>query len=228
MASSGSWRGERDLITVLDSPRQGATRRPSHRRMSKKPTKRQARTLSRPRTERTGANNPQDYNVKFDLEDYLHKDKIKEIMNIESLEESLDEVLTITGSEIEEMFRCRGSPGELAGQSDQEELEIFLSKGEIGDMSQSQGLLASLKNVSKDDLHSRQQRAEFDDLLAVPELEQVGTVNEEDMERMMRISAEMLDLDCNLQQADLDSLLNVDNFTEKQSSASLQGDKIIV
>lgn len=208
MASSGSWRGERDLITVLDSPRQGTTRRPSHRRMSKKPTKRQARTLSRPRTERTGGNNPQDYNVKFDLEDYLHKDKIKEIMNIESLEESLDEVLTITGSEIEEMFRCRGSSG--------------------GDMSQSQGLLVSLKNVSKDDLHSRQQRAEFDDLLAVPELEQVGTVNEEDMERMMRISEEMLDLDCNLQQADLDSLLNVDNFTEKQSSASLHGDKIIV
>ena len=53
-------------------------------------------------------------------------------------------------------------------------------------------------------------------------------VNEEDMERMMRISEEMLDLDCNLQQADLDSLLNVDNFTEKQSSASLHGDKIIV
>ena len=51
----------------------------------------------------------------------------------------------------------------------------------------------------------------------MPELEHVGTVKDEDMERMMRISEEMLDLEINLQQADLDCLLNVDIFTEKQS-----------
>ena len=73
--------------------------------------------------------------------------------------------------------------------------------------------------VSKDDLYNHQERAEFDDLLKVPELEHVGTVNDEDMERMMKISEEMLDLDLNLQQADLDCLLNVDIFTEKQSPA---------
>ena len=73
--------------------------------------------------------------------------------------------------------------------------------------------------VSKDDLYNHQERAEFDDLLKVPELEHVGTVKDEDMERMMKISEEMLDLDLNLQQADLDCLLNVDIFTEKQSPA---------
>ena len=30
-------------------------------------------------------------------------------MNLESLEESLEEVLTISGSEMEEMFKCRGA-----------------------------------------------------------------------------------------------------------------------
>ena len=37
-------------------------------------------------------------------------------MNIEGLEESLDEVLTITGSEMDEMFNSRGTPRESVGQ----------------------------------------------------------------------------------------------------------------
>ena len=77
-------------------------------------------------------------------------------------------------------------------------------------------MLASLQStVSKDDIPTHLKRTEYDALLAVPELEQVGTVADEDMERMMRISQEMLD--CDLNQADLDCLLNVDIFTEKQS-----------
>ena len=82
--------------------------------MSKKQGKKEYRTGRRrgerePRGFRTKKINPRDYSIKFDLEDYLHKDKIKEIMNLESLEESLDEVLTISSSEIDEMFNCRRS-----------------------------------------------------------------------------------------------------------------------
>ena len=80
----------------------------------------------------------------------------------------------------------------------------------------SDSLLVSLETAGKkDDIY--RPGTEYDALLAVPHLEHVATVAEEDMERMMKISQEMLD--CNLKQADLDCLLNVDNFTEKQSPA---------
>ena len=85
---------------------------PSLTKLSKKKERKETRTqrLRREKTRgfRTTKINPQDYNIQFDLEDYLHKDKIKEIMNLESLEESLEEVLTISGSEMDEMFKCRG------------------------------------------------------------------------------------------------------------------------
>lgn len=89
---------------------------PSLTKLSKKKERKETRT-QRLRSEktrgfRTTKINPQDYNIQFDLEDYLHKDKIKEIMNLESLEESLEEVLTISGSEMEEMFKCRGASSE--------------------------------------------------------------------------------------------------------------------
>ena len=78
-------------------------------------------------------------------------------------------------------------------------------------------LLVSLETGGnkKDDIYSA--GTEYDALLSVPHLEHVATVPEEDMERMMKISQEMLD--CNLKQSDLDCLLNVDNFTEKPSPA---------
>ena len=86
---------------------------PSFTKLSKKKERKETRTqrLRREKTRgfRTTKINPQDYNIQFDLEEYLHKDKIKEIMNLESLEESLEEVLTISGSEMEEMFKCRGA-----------------------------------------------------------------------------------------------------------------------
>ena len=86
---------------------------PSLTKLSKKKERKETRTqrLRREKTRgfRTTKINPQDYNIQFDLEDYLHKDKIKEIMNLESLEESLEEVLTISGSEMDEMFKCRGA-----------------------------------------------------------------------------------------------------------------------
>ena len=166
------------------------------------------------RTRRLRGGRSSDYDTQIDLATYLHKDKIKEIMNIEGLEESLDEVLTITGSEMDEMFNSRGTPRESVGQYHLKRVfktsESNLMKGEDKSMR---------SHVSKDDLYNHQERAEFDDLLKVPELEHVGTVKDEDMERMMKISEEMLDLDLNLQQADLDCLLNVDIFTEKQSPA---------
>ena len=92
-------------LTVLDFP--------SFTKLAKKKERKETRTqrLRREKTRgfRTTKINPQDYNIQFDLEDYLHKDKIKEIMNLESLEESLEEILTISGSEMDEMFKCRGA-----------------------------------------------------------------------------------------------------------------------
>ena len=91
-------------LTILDFP--------SFTKLSKKKERKETRTqrLRREKTRgfRTTKINPQDYNIQFDLEEYLHKDKIKEIMNLESLEESLEEVLTISGSDMEEMFKSRG------------------------------------------------------------------------------------------------------------------------
>ena len=195
---------------------------PSLTKLSKKKERKETRT-QRLRSEktrgfRTTKINPQDYNIQFDLEDYLHKDKIKEIMNLESLEESLEEVLTISGSEMEEMFKCRGASSESPSAA------IRFSKNkyfDIKDEDVSESFLVSLETgekgqrSKKDDLYSA--GTEYDTLLAVPHLEHVGTVAEEDMERMMKISQEMLD--CNLKQTDLDCLLNVDNFTEKHSPA---------
>ena len=86
---------------------------PSFTQTSKKKERKETRTQRLRREKgrgfRTTKINPQDYNIQFDLEEYLHKDKIKEIMNLDSLEESLEEVLTISGSDMEEMFKCRGA-----------------------------------------------------------------------------------------------------------------------
>ena len=48
--------------------------------------------------------NPRDYDIKFDTEAYLHSDRIKEIMNMESLEKTLDEVLTISSDEMDQLL----------------------------------------------------------------------------------------------------------------------------
>ena len=48
--------------------------------------------------------NPRDYDIKFDTESYLNSDRIQELMNMESLEKTLDEVLTISSDEIDEMI----------------------------------------------------------------------------------------------------------------------------
>ena len=41
---------------------------------------------------------------RIDTDAYLHEDKIREIMNIDQLEETLDEVLTISSDDLNEMF----------------------------------------------------------------------------------------------------------------------------
>ena len=97
-------------------------------------------------------------------------------------------------------------------KSDFKNLKYFDIKGE--DVPDS--LLVSLETGgNKDDIYRA--GTEYDALLSVPHLEHVATVPEEDMERMMKISQEMLD--CNLKQSDLDCLLNVDNFTDTPSPA---------
>ena len=96
-------------------------------------------------------------------------------------------------------------------------VRFFLIRNILKGEDVSESLLVSLETGGgkKDDIYSG--GTEYDALLTVPHLEHVATVAEEDMERMMKISQEMLD--CNLKQTDLDCLLNVDNFTEKHSPA---------
>ena len=60
--------------------------------------------------------NPRNYDIKFDTASYLHEDRIKEIMNIEHLEKSLDEVLNICSNDMDEMLNCRGLAAYSAGK----------------------------------------------------------------------------------------------------------------
>ena len=94
--------GTRLVLFVVDFPSRGKVLRKQDKKTS--------------RTRRFRRDRSSEYDTQIDLASYLHKDKIKEIMNIEGLEESLDEVLTITGSEMDEMFNSRGTPGESLGQ----------------------------------------------------------------------------------------------------------------
>ena len=52
--------------------------------------------------------NSKNHSFAFDIAAYLHDDKINEIMNIDGLEKTLDEVLTINQNEMDEIFGCRG------------------------------------------------------------------------------------------------------------------------
>ena len=128
---------------------------------------------------------------RIDTDAYLHEDKIREIMNMDQLEETLAEVLTISSDDMDDMFN---SP-RLSTDSEFES--------------------------SKDDLHlnfRRQSSSEaMDSLLQVPDLARVGIIETEDMEQMMKINREF-DIK-EFTQEDVDELLNVDSFyTTSESS----------
>lgn len=129
---------------------------------------------------------------RFDTDAYLHEDKIREIMNMDQLEETLAEVLTISSDDMDDMF----SSPRLS--TDSEEIES-----------------------SKDDLQlnfQRQSSADaLDSLLLVPDLARVGIIETEDLEEMMKINREF-DIK-EFTQEDVDELLNVDSFyTTSESS----------
>ena len=59
---------------------------------------------------------PKNINIQFNIESYLHQDKINEIINIESLERTLDDVLTISDDEMNRLMGCSGDAINLLGE----------------------------------------------------------------------------------------------------------------
>ena len=130
---------------------------------------------------------------RIDTDAYFHDDKIREIMNMDQLEDSLAEVLTISSDDMDDMF---SSSTRLSTDSEFES--------------------------SKDDLHlnfRRQSSSEaMDSLLQVPDLARVGIIETEDLEQMMKINREF-DIK-EFSKEDVDELLNVDSFYLKSDSDS--------
>ena len=59
---------------------------------------------------------PRNFKIQFNLESYLHQDKINEIINIEGLEKTLDDVLTIPDEEMTRLMGCSGNTINLLGR----------------------------------------------------------------------------------------------------------------
>ena len=60
--------------------------------------------------------NPRNIDVEFNLAAYLHQDKINEIIDIESLEKTLDDVLTISDDEMNRLLGCNGDAINILGK----------------------------------------------------------------------------------------------------------------
>lgn len=152
--------------------------------------KKRVRDLKTRRRE-TETDNSNRGEYRIDTDAYLHEDKIREIMNMDQLEDSLAEVLTISSDDMDDMFN---SP-RLSTDSEFES--------------------------SKDDLHlnfRRQSSSEaMDSLLQVPDLARVGIIETEDLEQMMKINREF-DIK-EFTKEDVDELLNIDSFYLKSDSS---------
>ena len=74
--------------------------------------------------------------------------------------------------------------------------------------------IESLTHISDKDMdrHFKQNEC-VDTLLAVPGLDELTDIKDEDMARMMHVSSDMLG--CDLAQGDLDDLLNTNQYTSK-------------
>ena len=59
---------------------------------------------------------PRNFKIQFNIESYLHQDKINEIINIEGLEKTLDDVLTIPDEEMTRLMGCSGNTINLLGR----------------------------------------------------------------------------------------------------------------
>ena len=59
--------------------------------------------------------NPRNYTVTFDTAAFLHQDRIKEIMNIDHLEKTLDDVLTISSDDMASMLHSSDEVSLLKG-----------------------------------------------------------------------------------------------------------------
>ena len=74
--------------------------------------------------------------------------------------------------------------------------------------------IESLTHITDKDMDRHfKQNDTVDNLLAVPGLDALTNVRDDDMEKMMFVSKEMLG--CELAQGDLDNLLNTNTFTSK-------------
>ena len=74
--------------------------------------------------------------------------------------------------------------------------------------------LENLTHISEGDMNRHfKQNDSVDNLVAVPGLDKLTDIKEDDMERMMYVSSDMLG--CELAQEDLDNLLDTNDFTNK-------------
>ena len=74
--------------------------------------------------------------------------------------------------------------------------------------------LESLTHITDKDMDRHfKQNDTVDNLLAVPGLDDLTNVKDDDMEKMMFVSSDLLG--CELAQGDLDTLLNTNTFTSK-------------
>ena len=58
---------------------------------------------------------PRNFDIKFDTESYLHEDRIREMINMEHLEQTLDEVLTISTDDMDDMLKSPGLSSHSSG-----------------------------------------------------------------------------------------------------------------
>ena len=59
---------------------------------------------------------PKNFDIKFDTESYLHEDRIREMINMEHLEQTLDEVLTISTDDMDDMLKSPGLSSHSSGR----------------------------------------------------------------------------------------------------------------
>lgn len=154
---------------------------------------------------------------RIDTDAYLHEDKIREIMNMDQLEETLAEVLTISSDDMDDML----SSPRLSIDSEGKYLIINISFIIIHWRLE----IESTKDDLQLNFHRQSSADALDSLLLVPDLARVGIIETEDLEEMMKINREF-DIK-EFTQEDVDELLNVDSFY-KTSESSEQEENVDV
>ena len=83
----------------------GVAASPARRRLERRSGRSRVRKVS-----------PKNFDIKFDTESYLHEDRIREMINMEHLEQTLDEVLTISTDDMDDMLKSPGLSSHSSGR----------------------------------------------------------------------------------------------------------------